>query len=582
MVSLMSRISLLNDLYSNDEQSREFDVNLLIAPTINSLIPINDIDNLYYIAKSPRYSGNTDKKIKLLNDIMMKNGFKKIYKGTNRIVYKFLENQSFVAKVALDRAGLEDGPAEYKNQFLMLPFCTKIFEAHDSGAITFAERVNPIASAAEFISTQHDIFNLIVHLTSLGIVVDDAGLTKYMNYGIRYNNECRFGPVILDFPYVYRTSREKLICKNTITNPYGITEFCGGEIDWDFGIEHLYCSKCGRKYTGLDLKVEDEPMLMFTGEYRKDKAVRAMIVDKNGKIIKDSGKESYNYDLENKSMYDIQVLEGEKNTKNINCNERTVTKVYREKNKYYRMNKVERRNTIAEELKNEYLDYKVPVVAEENIIKVDSSEEDKKDNVITGVDFGGKTAVTVVNKVISDEFREEMIFGVEKIPDIEEAVTSEINNSIDISENINIQNEVELSEENNDKIEPVIEKKEYETPIIEEIVNEEDVIEINEVNDKITKEIEEIIMPDLVNNDIIEEDNEDDYAGEEESDLLLENYDNEYDDEDDYAGEEESDLLLENYDNEYDDEDDYARFTKNRKKSKKFKSAPSDDGWESY
>ena len=559
MVSLMSRISLLNDLYSNDEQSREFDVNLLIAPTINSLIPINDIDNLYYIAKSPRYSGNTDKKIKLLNDIMMKNGFKKIYKGTNRIVYKFLENQSFVAKVALDRAGLEDGPAEYKNQFLMLPFCTKIFEAHDSGAITFAERVNPIASAAEFISTQHDIFNLIVHLTSLGIVVDDAGLTKYMNYGIRYNNECRFGPVILDFPYVYRTSREKLICKNTITNPYGITEFCGGEIDWDFGIEHLYCSKCGRKYTGLDLKVEDEPMLMFTGEYRKDKAVRAMIVDKNGKIIKDSGKESYNYDLENKSMYDIQVLEGEKNTKNINCNERTVTKVYREKNKYYRMNKVERRNTIAEELKNEYLDYKVPVVAEENIIKVDSSEEDKKDNVITGVDFGGKTAVTVVNKVISDEFREEMIFGVEKIPDIEEAVTSEINNSIDISENINIQNEVELSEENNDKIEPVIEKKEYETPIIEEIVNEEDVIEINEVNDKITKEIEEIIMPDLVNNDIIEEDNEDDYAGEEESDLLLENYDN-----------------------EYDDEDDYARFTKNRKKSKKFKSAPSDDGWESY
>ena len=558
MVSLMSRISLLNDLYSNDEQSREFDVNLLIAPTINSLIPINDIDNLYYIAKSPRYSGNTDKKIKLLNDIMMKNGFKKIYKGTNRIVYKFLENQSFVAKVALDRAGLEDGPAEYKNQFLMLPFCTKIFEAHDSGAITFAERVNPIASAAEFISTQHDIFNLIVHLTSLGIVVDDAGLTKYMNYGIRYNNECRFGPVILDFPYVYRTSREKLICKNTITNPYGITEFCGGEIDWDFGIEHLYCSKCGRKYTGLDLKVEDKPILMFTSEHRKDKAVRAMIVDKNGKIIKDSGKESYNYDLENKSMYDIQVLEGEKNTKNINCNERVVTRVYREKNKYRKMNKVERRNTIAEELKNEYLDYKVPVVAEENIIKVDSSEEDKKDNVITGVDFGGKTAVTVVNKVISDEFREEMIFGVEKIPDIEEAVIPEINNSIDISENINIQNEVELSEENNNKIEPVIEKKEYETPIIEEIVNEEDVIEINEVNDKITKEIEEIIMPDLVNNDIIEEDNEDDYAGEEESDLLLENYDNEY------------------------DEDDYAGFTKNRKKSKKFKSAPSDDGWESY
>ena len=41
---------------------------------------------------------------------------------------------------------------EYQNQFLIKPFCTKVFEVSPCGTVGIAERVEPITSKAEFIS----------------------------------------------------------------------------------------------------------------------------------------------------------------------------------------------------------------------------------------------------------------------------------------------------------------------------------------------------------------------------------------------------------------------------------------------
>ena len=67
-----------------------------------------------------------------------------------------------------------------------------------------------------------------------------------MNFGIREG----FGPVLLDFPYVYKLDGEKLFCNRP--TPDG--EFCGGVIDYDAGFNGLYCTKCGAMYKAKELE----------------------------------------------------------------------------------------------------------------------------------------------------------------------------------------------------------------------------------------------------------------------------------------------------------------------------------------
>lgn len=56
--------------------------------------------------------------------------------------------------------------------------------------------------------------------------------------------------MLLDYPYVYRVDEAKLFCNR-------VDEFgnrCTGLIDYDAGFNHLFCTKCGKRYLALDLE----------------------------------------------------------------------------------------------------------------------------------------------------------------------------------------------------------------------------------------------------------------------------------------------------------------------------------------
>ena len=291
----MSRVSLLDQLYcGNNKSALEFDYDKLWAPPIRSLFTQEDINELYRIATSLKYNGNVDLKYKLIDSVMISRGFKKAHAGTNRVVYNYLEDIRFVAKVAIDKVGIKDTPREFKNQQWFKPFCCKIFEVDPTGVIGFVERVNPITSLEEFLSVSDDIFNMIITKIVGKYVLDDIGSDKFMNFGLRQNsNGISFGPVILDFPYAYKLDDKKLICNKRIDTPAGI-QYCGGDIDYDVGFNYLYCTKCGKKYTARDLADETNNEILII-EGSSDIMFRAKIVDSEGNVIKDSGLSSKTY-----------------------------------------------------------------------------------------------------------------------------------------------------------------------------------------------------------------------------------------------------------------------------------------------
>ena len=287
----MSRISAIDELYASKKESAlEFDYNSLWAPPILAILTHQDIQQLYQIATSLRYNANIEKKYEMIDAIMKARGFKRDHCGTNRVAYRHLDIPTFIAKVAVDKVGMRDSPAEYKNQEYFKPFCTKIFEVDPTGVIAFVERVNPITSLEEFLSVSDDVYNMMVTKIIGKYVIDDLGTEKFMNYGLRYNaNGTTFGPVVLDFPYAYELDGGKLFCNRVIATPTGIIR-CGGEIDYDDGFNHLVCTKCKHRYKAMDLKKNNSNMIIMYGNedggYFK---VRTRIVRNDGTVLLDSG-----------------------------------------------------------------------------------------------------------------------------------------------------------------------------------------------------------------------------------------------------------------------------------------------------
>lgn len=181
----MAKLNVLEALYTKNKSPFDFNFDALCAPPLLSLITTYDIMELNKIATSVKLAGKIDEKYKMIDRIMNNRGFIKLHAGTNRVVYRFLEDQSFVVKIAVDRVGLGDNPAEYKNQFLLKPFVTKVFEVSPCGTVALVERVDPIMSREEFLSVADDVFSLITKIFVGRYVLDDFGSHYFMNYGIR-------------------------------------------------------------------------------------------------------------------------------------------------------------------------------------------------------------------------------------------------------------------------------------------------------------------------------------------------------------------------------------------------------------
>lgn len=254
----LNRSDVISRLQSRAVSIDEFNFERLSAPPIMSMFTQQDLDQLYYIATSARYSGNAQKRFKAIDSIMNPRGFIKLSSGTNRICYRCVSDDSFVVKVAIDKVGIGDNPKEFMNQLIFKPYVAKVFEVDPTGVLATMERVIPITSREEFASIAGDVFDVISDWFIGTYVMADIGTQFFMNWGIRRG----FGPVLLDYPYVYELDGNKLYCSAPDDN--SPTGRCEGEIDYDDGYNFLKCTKCGMKYRVRELakNIKDETIIV--------------------------------------------------------------------------------------------------------------------------------------------------------------------------------------------------------------------------------------------------------------------------------------------------------------------------------
>lgn len=244
----MDRDFVINRLKSKSMTIDDFNFDKLSAPPLVSLLTPTDIGDLESISRSIRYSAQPKIKLDLIDQILRRRGFYKGNSGTNRTTYKFLEDQSFLLKIAYDNTGRTDSPAEFRNQMFLRPFVTKIFEVSPGGTIALCERTQPITNREQFVAIADDVFYLIDNILLDGrFVVADIGSEYFMNYSIRPG----FGVVLHDFPYVYQLDGKKLYCNKP--DPMSPTGTCDGEIDYDPGFNRLICKRCGRHFRAKEL-----------------------------------------------------------------------------------------------------------------------------------------------------------------------------------------------------------------------------------------------------------------------------------------------------------------------------------------
>lgn len=243
----MAKVDVLDILRTKKSDPMNFHFDSLWIPPMQCFLSPQDVEELRKIATSVRLSSKIHQKYKMIDEIMTARGFKRFSAGTNRVVYRCLEDTRFLVKIAVDKVGMQDNPLEYKNQFLLQPFVTKMFYVSPCGTVGFSERVLPVKNKEEFKQIASDVFDILVNKILGLYVVEDVGTRYFMNWGIRPG----FGPVLLDYPYVYNLDGDKLYCN--WTNPV-TGECCNGEIDYDAGFNHLVCTRCNKTYMATDLR----------------------------------------------------------------------------------------------------------------------------------------------------------------------------------------------------------------------------------------------------------------------------------------------------------------------------------------
>ena len=114
----MARADLLHKLmYRNQEKQFKFEA--LQGPLISQVLTPYDVKLLDDISRDPRLVTKLDQRLEMNDNILRARGFVRTTQGTNRAVYKYLEDQSFVLKVAISVKGREDSQKEFKNQLLL-------------------------------------------------------------------------------------------------------------------------------------------------------------------------------------------------------------------------------------------------------------------------------------------------------------------------------------------------------------------------------------------------------------------------------------------------------------------------------
>ena len=262
-MAIQMRAASLAAIYGKHKKIENFDWDGLLHPPIAAYLSQKDIDDLRYIATSPRLGGTSKKKkFKMMDNILNPKGFIRMTAGTNRVIYRCDFDQSFLFKVAIDDVGIRDSPAEYFNQQFLKPFFPKVFDVTPCGTVGMFERVEPILSRHEFSNVAGDIFDLLNRKILGKYVLEDIGTDFFKNWGLREN----FGPVLLDFPYLYEVDGNKLVCTNVLPNG----TVCGGLIDYDDGYNTLVCECCHKRYSARSLG-KDNGAMSLSDKYNSER-----------------------------------------------------------------------------------------------------------------------------------------------------------------------------------------------------------------------------------------------------------------------------------------------------------------------
>lgn len=222
----------------------EFDYGGLKRPPIYSYLPFNIINQIKNLVHDPKLMARPSQKYKLMNDILRPIGFRHLASGTNRRTFYSIFDEGIVLKIALDSVGEEANLREFQTQYFIQPFCAKTFDVLPDGLIALSERVEPMKEEDYKNTWSSDIFDFIFQILNRGYIMEDVGGNFFKNWGVRFG----FGPVILDYPYIYEIDWHKLKCskKDPITN-----DKCLGDLDYDYsrGMSEIICTKCGARYS---------------------------------------------------------------------------------------------------------------------------------------------------------------------------------------------------------------------------------------------------------------------------------------------------------------------------------------------
>jgi hypothetical protein len=264
----------------------------LVAPPLMSMFTPQDIEEINRIVLYPGYSDQ--EKVSLLSKIMKSRGFtiRGGGGGTNRRCYLYTYNPSICIKVAVTNVGFRNNINEFYNQHFLKPYCYRVFEVSPCGTIAVLETVNPIKEVEQWEHIAEDVFNIMwFKIRGRDIAIDDIGDSCFKNWGLRPN----FGPVLLDFPSMYKVDDRKSVCRRT--DRFG--RRCNCPVDYDVGFNNIFCTECGTAHKAVTLSKKGGntlyELLGGAENNNKIKGVNNMIgylVDKDGNIVYTNRKEN--------------------------------------------------------------------------------------------------------------------------------------------------------------------------------------------------------------------------------------------------------------------------------------------------
>ena len=241
----------------------EFDWDSLRKPPITNYLPYQVIETIDRIVSDVKLMNKPQKKYQMVNEILKPYGFRHLASGTNRRTFYCAYDNTIIIKLASDRIGRSDNLSEFQLQNLIKPFCPKIYEVLPNGLMTLSERVEPMTEEDYKKTWNGDIFDFIFQIFLRGYIMEDIGSNFFKNWGVRYG----FGPVILDFPYIFQVDWSRLKCIKE--DPETGTQ-CNGDLDYDYlrGMSEIVCKKCGTRYSAKYLS-KKVPIYNFTACYMK-------------------------------------------------------------------------------------------------------------------------------------------------------------------------------------------------------------------------------------------------------------------------------------------------------------------------